>query len=255
MSISTVMYTAITGLNAYGDSLSVVGNNIANADTPGFKASTAEFDDLISRSEGGEEIGHGVDLTAVSHPFLQGAIQNTESMTDLAIQGKGFFIVKDASGNSFYTRAGHFTVDANHHLANADGLVVQGVAGDITLDPAGGNLDGLQIDGNGVIRGRFSNGASLPLGQIALADFVNEEGLEALGHSLFVPTGASGEARVNAPGSGSLGSLVAGGLEASTVDLAREFVGMISFQRAFQVNSRVVTAAEQMYDDAINLKQ
>ncbi len=101
MSISSDLYTAATGLNAYGDSLSVVGHDIANVNTPGFKASEVNFGDLMNSLVGAAEIGQGVDLSAVSHPFLQGAIQSTPSDTDLAIQGKGFFVVNDSGGNSF----------------------------------------------------------------------------------------------------------------------------------------------------------
>ncbi|MBI4522680.1 MAG: flagellar hook-basal body complex protein, partial [Deltaproteobacteria bacterium] len=117
-----------------------------------------------------------------------------------------------------------------------------------------GSLSGVRINERGVIYGEFSSGALLPLAQIALANFPNEEGLEPLGDSLFGLSGASGEAQIGAPGAGGLGRLYSGGLEMSTVDLAREFVGMISIQRAFQVNSRVVTVADQMYDEAVNLK-
>ncbi|MBI4526332.1 MAG: flagellar hook basal-body protein, partial [Deltaproteobacteria bacterium] len=127
MSITTALYTATTGLNVYGDSLAIIGHNIANVNTPGFKASRGEFEDLLSAAMDGVEIGYGVQLAAVSHPFVQGAIENTGAATDLGIQGEGLFILKDSAGNSFYTRAGQFRLDPSGNLVNPDGLIVQGL--------------------------------------------------------------------------------------------------------------------------------
>src|ERR1044071_8017532 len=122
MSISSSMYTAETGLAASGIAMEVVGNNIANSNTVGFKASTANFSDLFAAAQGELELGDGVDLAAVRRLDTQGAIETTNSALNLAVAGQGFFILKDSSGNTFYSRAGEFTVDANGNVVNPAGL-------------------------------------------------------------------------------------------------------------------------------------
>jgi flagellar hook protein FlgE len=425
MTISSSLYTSLTGLENYGASLGVIGHNVANVNTVGFKASRPDFANLVSSLSGEIETGHGVDLTHLSRPFLQGAVQTSDSVTDLAIEGPGLFVVNDSAANSYYTRAGQFTLDVNSNLVNAQGLLVQGFQGgpggalgnitidrsvilpgtvtsavslqlnlDVTSSPpvsalppdaagtedtstnwfsagnfstalgifdssgeerslifvfrktpipnqweyrvladsnavtggtpdqfqqvnapggllafnsdgtldatgtnitavngitwangattpsigldfsgttqfgdpsavfqisqngnASGGLRSIVIDRQGVITGQFSNGGTQAIAQIALANFASEEELEAFQDTLFLPTVLSGAAQTGAPGSGGLGALVSGATEGSTVDLATEFVGMILFQRAFQVNSRTISVADEMYQEAVNLRQ
>lgn len=450
MSITSSLSNGISSLLSYGNSMSIIGNNVANLNTVGFKASRAEFADLLSSMDGAAEIGHGVRLAGVSQPFLQGALETTGIVTDLAIQGSGLFVVQDSGSDSFYSRAGHFSLDENSDLVNPKGFALQGFKfdeagtlsaefGKITLgndatlppkattsvaltmnldatatapttafppdsvgaedDPANwfeasnfsttvsifdslgkshdlsflfrkettpgnseassagsiqwkyrvvangdevsggtaaklrqvssegtltftdtGNLDestsiisdigaitwaedtdtlsiggtadpqtisaadlnfsgttqfalpssvvdssqdgkslgtntGFDIDGNGIITGNLSNGDTKALYQIALAGFPNEEGLDSVGDSLFSESIDSGDAAVGKPGEGGLGSIISGGVETSTVDLTKEFLGLITTQRAFQVNSRVITVAERMYEEAVNLKR
>jgi flagellar hook protein FlgE len=395
----------------YGSSLSVVGNNVANVNTVGYKAHRAEFSDLLSTVERGVGIGRGVSLGGVTRLFLQEAPQTTGSATDLA----------------FYTRAGQFSVDQSGNLVNPQGLVVQGmpvdeagnlagelgnivlgdsvslpaeattsmsltanlnaesttpvdIAGDpiefpgedapaedwfaasnfsttikvydslgqgheltvlfrksdsdplswefsvvadatevggeepdlsevgsgtltfnddgtledpddLSIDLTGlangaadlsialsfdgstqfaspsavtsvqqdgsstGALTGVAIDPQGIITGQFSNGGALALYQIALADFNNVEKLDAVGNSLFAQSSESGDALIGTPGGGGFGSILSSGLELSTVDITQEFVSLIGSQRGFQVSSRIVTVADQMYDEAANLKR
>jgi flagellar hook protein FlgE len=413
----------------------VVGNNVANVNTVGFKAYRTEFADLLSSLEAGAEIGRGVSVAGVTRLFLQGALQQTGNVTDLAIQGAGLFIVKDPNGNSFYTRAGQFTLDRSGTLVNPQGLTVQGfpvdeagtplgglgniVLGDgislppeattsvslsanldagsttptdawpggvgtdasqedwlaasnfsttvtvydslgqaheltflfrktdantweykavmpitdVQADPANpenwiavgegtlafnsdgelalnedgtpqstigdititglvsgaddltvladdlsfagssqfaspsavtflqqngasaGTLTGITIDAQGLITGQFSNNGTLALYQIALANFANVGGLAAIGDSLFAQSQDSGDVLIGTPGAGGFGSILSSGLELSTVDITQEFVNLIGSQRGFQVNSRIVTVADQMYDEAANLKR
>jgi flagellar hook protein FlgE len=414
-------YVAAGALDAYGTALAVVGNNIANLNTVGFKAARPEFADIVAAAADGSNAGMGVRGPIVSRPFLQGQIVAGEAGTDLAVEGAGLFVLRSGSGATFYSRAGQFALDAGGRLVNAAGLAVQGLAGgglaDIVIDrtlslpPAAtgtirlaGNLDastsappsampadapgseatpalwfeaanfsarasifdslgrphdltlvfrktaapnrweyrvladgaeiaggsagllrqvsgsggllafnadgtldtaasvfspigpiswangagpqaiasdlaaftqfsfpsalaaaaqdgspqaslaGVRVDRSGTLTGEFSDGRTLALARIALANFANVEGLEPLGETLFAESALSGPAAIGSPGSGGLGAIAPGSLEGSSVDLAAEIVGLIQFQRAFQVNARVIAVAERMYEEAANLK-
>jgi flagellar hook protein FlgE len=409
MSISSSLYTAEGALGVTDLSMSVIGNNIANTNTVGFKASQVDFADLFAAAQEGLQPGQGVQLAGTHRLEQQGAIENTGAPLDLAVAGQGFFILKDGSGQSFYTRAGQFSVDAGGVVVNPDGLVLQGAAGNITfaggltlpgqattavnlavnldadaaslagLFPAGdaapgawfsagnfsagasmfdsaggrhgmsfvfrknganswdyrvvanrneidaaapasadlrevgsgtltfdstgaltnvtggigavtwvggaanaaanlsfagttqfavpsavlslgqdgvgnGTLTRVAIDSQGRITGEFSNGRSRNFGQVALANFPNSNGLDAIGDSLLTLSADSGNAVTGVPGQGGLGSVLSGALEMSNVDLSQEFVNMILTQRSFQINSRVITVADEMYTVAASLK-
>ncbi len=412
MSIVGSLFVAADALDTLSNAISVAGDNIANLNTVGFKASRIEFADLLSTIDGQIEIGHGVRLADVSKMFQQGALETTQSLTDLAIDGGGFFILKNGAGETFYSRAGEFHLDASGNLVNPLGLFLQGASANISLgavltlpaqatsslglkvsldaaaatpgaafpagpdaSPAawnaagnfslvttvydtagaahdltfvfrkngansweyrilaqrneldaaaststdlrdlgasgtlqfnpdgsfdaagstvsgitgvswvsggtqtiapgslsfagsvqyaqpssltslssdgygGGFLTGVSIDGGGAITGRYSNGVTRPIGTIELANFTSSEGLDPAGDGLYRATAESGAALTGAPG-----QVVSGALEMSTVDLAREMVTLITSQRGFQVNSRVITVADQMYAAAAQLKQ
>ena len=412
MSISSSLYTAESALDASGVAMGVVGHNLANANTVGFKASEADFADLFAAAQGELAIGDGVQLAAVKRLDRQGAVETTASALDLAVVGHGFFVLKDAGGNSFYSRAGQFSLDADGNVVNPDGLLLQGAAGNITLDsgltmparatttiglrlnldataaptgafPAGpdaapgawlsagdfsaalplfdsagqshdatfvfrqsgpnawdyrvvaarseidataptsaelreigagtltfdasgaltgatgglnavawigggasaaiaaanlsfagttqyaapaavlaldqdgaasGTLARIAIDQQGKITGQFSNGRDQAVGQVVLANFKNPDGLEAIGDSLLAATSESGAAVTGIPGAGGRGALVSGALETSNVDMAAEFADMILVQRSFQLSSRVISVADQMYSIAAGLK-
>lgn len=432
MSITSSMYTGVTGLLTYSGAMSVLSNNLANVNTVGFKYSRSQFADLLSARESGVLIGRGVRMAAVSPLFSQGVYQATGGVSDLTIQGKGLFIVKDADGQPFYSRAGQFSVDKDGKLVTPELMVVQGFQVDANGQPIGGlegvqlggglsllpeattkvtlsvNLDsrvttpadpwpggvgaddtatnwfaaknyattvrvfdslgqehqltylfrkndtnplqweyrvvvpitdvqatptnpdnliavsegtiefntdgtlnqtastigdvsitglvngaadltiaaadmsfagstqvatasslssfqsdgsapgtltGFTIDSRGVITGQYSNGGTLPLYQLALADFPGVERLTPSGGTLWAQSPESGDAIIGTPDSGGFGTTLSGGLEQSTVDVAQEFVAMIGAQRGFQANSRVITVADQMYDEVVNLKR
>lgn len=434
MSITSAMYTGVTGLITYSGEMSVVSNNLANVNTVGYKNSRSQFADLLSAQEGGILIGRGVRMAAAQPSFSQGVFQATGNVSDLTVQGKGLFIVKNVDGQSFFTRAGQFLLDKDKVLTSPEGALVQGfhvdsngqtigglqnidlgvgasllpkattkmtlavnlaskettptatwqnngaagtvdtvdnwyagknfsttvrvfdslgqehqltllfrtkqsappswdytVVAPITdvqksptdpkalialstgtlqfkpdgaLDVAGstiadinmtglvdgaadlkilgkdmsfagstsvasnsspsssqidgsapGTLTGFAIDTQGIITGQYSNGGTLPLYQLALADFPGVERLTPVGGTLWAQSPQSGDAIIGSPGSGGFGSTLSGGLEQSTVDVAQEFVSMISAQRGFQANSRVITTADQMYDDVVNMKR
>lgn len=412
MAIISSLYTGVSGLSANGTAMSIIGDNIANSNTVGFKASRASFGDILSQnlvgSSGTFQIGRGAMLTGVSPVFTQGSFQTTESGLDMAIDGDGFFMVKDPNGANFYTRAGQFSVDRDGYLVNPEGYKVQGYlasqqgtitggVGDISLsssfippvastgaaitanlnaadsvpsvapfDPSdsatynfstgitlydslgnghmenvyfvktgagtwdvyapgstsgmasignlafdsGGNLtapvggklnatfdysasgagtiggigffdfnsasqyaasstilsqsqDGypsgslrsVSVDQSGIMTGLFSNGMTRAVGQVALANFQNPNGLTKYGRNLYASNLDSGQATIGTPGTGGYGRVLSNSLELSNVDLAREFVDMITAQRGFQANSKVITTSDDMLSDLINLKR
>jgi flagellar hook protein FlgE len=417
MSIVGSMYTASTALGAFGVSMAVVGHNIANLNTAGFKASRVDFADLLPTALGEVEAGHGVFVADAGQIFTQGALEPTSNVTDLAIGGSGFFIMRDAAGTSYYTRAGQFRLDSAYNVVNPQGYFLQGLSGDISLagqqtqqaqattnlgmifnlnsavtaptaafpatidasqsawiaasnfsiistiydsqgaahdlnflfrntapndwdyrvvaarrelDPTApnstdlrqlgaggtlrfnsngtlnadlstitditgmtwvngaanqtipavglsvtgttqyakasalatmvqnglppGTLKGIDIDSQGGIYGLYSNGNAQLIDTLQLAHFTNVDDLDPFGDTLFLPTVESGAAQIGLPGTGGRGNIVSGTLELSTVDLAAEFVTMLVSQRAFQMNSRVITTADEMYSVAAELK-
>jgi flagellar hook protein FlgE len=435
MALTSALFTGVSGVNSNGNAMNVIGDNIANVNTVGFKSSRSVFFDLLSADVGGSKVGLGSRFAAATRLFTQGGVETTNSPTDLAIQGRGFFAVQNAQGTNFYTRAGQFNLDKDGFLVNAEGLKVQGIkldssgnpitaptnieidngqlvaptattaidmalnldgaavvpalalpadaagtsappntwfggsnfstvvtiydslgaphdvtflfrktttanewdyrvlanGGDIAggtagqlqqISGAGGrvaynpdgtldltaptntnisaigplnwadgaaaqtinaagirfagstqyslpssvavlNQDGIppatvtsiDIDNNGVISGLFSSGRSVPLFRLALADFANPQGLTHVGSTLFSESTDSGQALFGSPGSGGFGTVLSGTLELSTVDLATEFVKMITTQRGFQASSRTITVTDSMLEEIANLKR
>jgi flagellar hook protein FlgE len=411
------LYAGISGLSANATAMTVIGDNIANVNTTAFKSNRSHFANILSTSLGGESatagVGRGVEFWGVNAQWTQGSLENSSSATDLAINGKGFFMVQDSSGSNFYTRAGNFTFDKNGYLVNPDGLQLQGyaidadgnigsitdiyipgerisppvsttefnfdinldsaaIAGDtyttaqtmydslgnaipvtftftrqaaaqtwtvtgsipstagtgvtfggnasmdIVFDPNGtmttalgapvddipvnillgngaatplsttwtmldasgnslgditgyaaesgttfqyqdgypaGSLRGISVDEAGVVTATYSNGEMTPMFQIALVDFPSYDGLTKMGRNLYAESIASGQALPGVAGTGRLGSVAPSSLEMSNVDLAEEFVKMITTQRAFQANSRVITSSDEILQELINIKR
>jgi flagellar hook protein FlgE len=410
------LFAGISGLNANATAMTVVGDNIANVNTTAFKSNRSSFANILSQSLGGasgNDIGRGVDFWGTTPLWTQGSLENTSSPTDLAINGKGFFMVNDSSGSTLFTRAGEFTFDRNGFLRNPDQLTVQGYpvtgvapdgslvlgnisdinvpggsisppfatdeftmdtnldagaqvgetyttsvnfydslgnsvpvtfnftntgsgqwsvagtipasagtgvtlngaanlplsfdangvltapAGDVAVsmtltngaaspqavtwdlyDAAGvnrgdmtgyaspstttyqtqngypaGTLRGISFDESGILTGSYSNGQLTPLYQLALADFPSYYGLTKMGRNLYAESLESGQALPGTPGSGTLGNVSPSAIEMSNVDLAQEFVKMITTQRAFQANSRVITTSDEVLTELINIKR
>jgi len=407
------LYSGVTGLNAAGYSMSVVGNNIANSNTVGFKASYTSFADILSQSlggaVGGNQVGRGVALSDIGTVFSQGSFENTTNGTDLAIEGAGFFIVADSSGR-YYTRAGNFIMDEEGYLVSPGGFKLQGYATDATgalitsvsdinvanvssapkqtssfsisanLDgsarlgdeysttitmydsigeaiplsitftklgtgnawtytasippsmgtatgsgtiefDADGNMgtfdssttfsdksffidlpgtggadftvtwdvwdsatsgpttdltgyaaasdtnalfqDGyspgaiqtISVDQDGQIIGLFTNGQTRTLGQVLLADFVSPYGLTKMGRSLYAESANSGQPTVGSPNTGGRGRIASNSLEMSNVDMASEFVKMITTQRAYQANAKVITTSDELLSELMTIKR
>jgi len=410
------LFAGISGLNANSTAMTVIGDNIANVNTTAFKANRSSFANVLSQSLGGSigsDIGRGVEFWGTSPLWTQGSLENSGSPTDLAISGKGFFIVQDDSGTNFFTRAGQFHLDQAGDMVNPDGYLVQGYAidangnlgnltsisipgerisppsattefsfdinldsttatngtystsqsvfdtlgnaipltltftktanpgewtvgaaipasagpgvafnpasgptgtitmafdtngnlsnpaGDQTLqltltngatnplditwdlfDTSGANLGditgyatpsattfqyqdgytsgvlrGISVDEDGVVTAAYSNGQLTPTYQIALADFPSYDGLAKLGKNLYSESLASGQPMPGVAGNGRMGSITPGAIEGSNVDLSQEFTSMIIAQRGFQANARVITTADEMLTELVNLKR
>ncbi|UMG92965.1 flagellar hook-basal body complex protein [Nocardioides sp. TF02-7] len=278
------LFAGISGLRTNQTMLDVTGNNIANANTTGFKASTTVFSDTLSQmltassgqnaGRGGTnpiQVGLGVQLAATSTNFNQGAPQTTGRMTDLMITGDGFFVVRDG-GQSFFTRAGAFSFDESGRLCAPNGMRVQGFRLDAAGDPVGGPVDvsldtaGLRlppgveltsysIGADGKLRGVFSDDVQRDIVQLAIADFANPMGLEKTGDTMYRESANSGAADLGVAGQGERGQVMAGALEMSNVDLSAEFTNLILAQRGFQASARVITTSDQVLDELVNIKR
>ena len=423
MALTGALFAGVSGINANGNAMNIIGDNIANVNTIGFKSSRAVFFDLLSADIGGTKVGLGTRLADAQRPFVQGGVETTNSPTDMAIQGRGLFVLRDTAGASFYSRAGQFVLDDQGNLVNPAGLRVQGfgldsagnintglndivinqsvvaptptsiITSTVNLDatsttpiptfpvgvpPSGlpaawfaganfstvltvfdslgqghdltylfrktaantwdyrvtanaaevggtaGNLQqvgngtlvfnangslntgtpanitaawangasaqtitaanqiflgttqyaqassvsvlnqdgstsgvlrGINIGTDGTITGQFTTGGTQPLFRVALADFASPEGLTHLGNSLFLESQQSGPVLIGAPDNGSFGTVLSGSLELSTVDLATEFVKMVTTQRAFQASSRTITVTDTLLEEVSNLKR
>lgn len=405
MGILTSMFTAVSGLSTYGNALGVIGNNVANVGTVGFKGSRTSFAELVSSSlSSAQQVGLGVRVAAVQGNFSQGSLNTTGNTLDLAINGDGFFQLQNSAGANFYSRAGQFQVDKLGQVVDPTGHLLQGyqatssgvvtgAIGTIVLstsnsapqatstetvhanlsaaatvptasfsvsDPtsynfsssqtiydslgsphdltfyyvktstantwalyrqidggtataatnlvftsagalstggsqalsltiaggaatpqsvtvdfsnmtqygsasalldqsqngyASGSLQRVSVDSQGNVVAQFTNGQTRILAQVVLNRFVNPQGLIREGDNLFLQSNDSGSPIIGAPGGNGLGTIVAGALEQSNVDLGKEFVDMIVNQRAFQANSKAITTSDEMLQDLVNLKR
>jgi flagellar basal-body rod protein FlgG len=259
------LYAAGSGMNAQQLSIDNIANNLANSNTTGFKARRTQFQDLLYQSvlqpgaaagsqtivPSGLQLGLGTRPAANSIVFTQGAMTQTSNPLDLTIQGKGFFQVQQPDGTTAYTRAGSFQLNANGAIVDPNGnaLVPQ-----ITI-PAQSQTITIAPDGT-VSYTQPGQTATQTAGQIQLANFTNPGGLNSLGNGLFSPTDASGVAIVGNPGgTDGVGTLQQGYIENSNVSIVEEFVNMISSQRAYEANTKVVKAADEMYQQVNNVTQ
>lgn len=269
------MYSAISGMRNMQTKLDVIGNNIANVNTFGFKKGRTTFKDMVSQQLAGatgpgggrggvnpRQVGLGVQLASIDTIHTQGSLQNTNRELDLGISGDGYFIVEDGTTN-YYTRAGNFYLDSNGNLVNADGLFVLDSNGNRInfANIVGGganwvnNIESFSIGADGTINIINSSGALVTGPSIGIAKFSNPEGLTKAGNNLYTESANSGAPQRTAPGSNGAGVLVAGTLEMSNVDLAEEFTEMIVAQRGFQANTRVITTSDEILQELVNLKR
>jgi flagellar basal-body rod protein FlgG len=249
------LYVSKTGLSAQDTQLTTVANNLANVGTVGFKRDRAVFEDLlyqIQRQPGaqsteetqlpsGLQLGTGVRVVGTQKQFTEGSLQITENALDVAVDGRGFLQILQPDGTIAYTRNGQLHLNSDGQMVNASGLLLQPV---ITV-PQDAQTITIGTDGtvSAVIPG---NPQPQELGNIQLVDFVNPGGLQATGGNLFLETASSGNPILGTPGQDGLGELQQGTLENSNVDIVEEMVNMITTQRAYEMNSKVVSTADQM---------
>lgn len=255
--------TAATGMAAQQANMDVISNNIANVSTAGFKKSRAEFEDLVYQtskepgsatglnaySPNGVQTGLGVRTAATQKDFTMGNALVTKNPLDVQIEGLGFFQILTPDGQVAYTRDGSFKKDPNGKIVDKNG---NSLLPEINVPP---NVTGIEISGTGAVQVTVS-GSDLPqsIGQIDIANFVNPAGLKALGRNLFAQTSASGQAITTRPGLNGTGFLSQGQLESSNVNIVDEMVGMITAQRAYETNSKVMQTSDQMLQAINNLK-
>ncbi len=290
------MYSGISGMKNFQTKLDVIGNNIANVNTFGFKKGRVNFKDMISQTVAGasspsatlggvnaKQVGLGSTLAAIDTIHTQGSLQTTGRGLDLAISGDGYFVVAPNPGagdvpfnelDKSFTRAGNFYLDEDGFLVNSDGLYLQGYAvtpGTPGTDDTPGTPDTIDtsrytrmqipssaesysISDKGEVQ-YVENGQIKLAGQVIIAKFDNNEGLQKVGQNLFKESANSGVPTDNAPNEDGAGSVVAGALEMSNVDLSEEFTEMIVAQRGFQANTRIITTSDEILQELVNLKR
>jgi flagellar basal-body rod protein FlgF len=254
---------AVSGMLANQRALDVVSNNLANANTTGFKRAVAHTTDvgyqagLTAPVPGGLDvhllgIGEGTQLADINHEFMPGAVQATGNPFDVALQGDGFFQVTQPDGSTAYTRDGSFTVDQDGRLVTAGGLPVQSDQGTDLVLPQ--DVTSAHIDDTGQLIATDSTGNDQVVGALGISQFTNNAGLQANGQNLWTATAASGPANPILQGSTSAPAIVAGAIEGSNVDMADEFTRLIQAQRGYQMNAKVVQSWDEIQQMANNLR-
>jgi flagellar basal-body rod protein FlgG len=260
--MNPALRTAATGMAAQQTRTEVIANNLANVNTTAFKRSRAQFEDLLYQNLQGPtvlgssetntapaiQVGRGTRLAGVQRQTSQGALEATGRSLDVGIDGEGFFPVQLPAGTTAYTRDGSFQISDQGVLVTSDGYQV----GSGIKVPA--DVTDVTISATGVVSGSKGAGSDQQeLGRIELARFANPSGLEAMGQNIFAATPASGEATTGYPLDDGMGRLVQGQLEGSNVEIVQEMVDMISAQRAYELNSKAVKAADEMSQTATDM--
>jgi flagellar hook protein FlgE len=265
--------SGVSGVQQFQGKLDVIGNNIANSNTFGFKTGRADFEDSFSQtiqaSGGSVQIGSGVGTGAVRSMFSQGTISRTGIPSDMAIEGDGIFVVRDTiSGETFATRAGDFRRDSQGYLVTNQGYRLQGYGdgaasrGDILINDTGkpeGDTSGMtdfRVESNGKITVILGSGNTFVRGQVLLQRFQDPSALVKEGNNLYSGIELAGALpQADVPGTNGLGSIAGGHIESSNVDLANEFSSLIVTQRGFQASARIITTSDELLQEVINLKR
>ena len=269
------MDSGVSALDQFQQQLNVIANNIANVNTVGFKSSTSDFADTFSQTMGSNatgpmQVGTGVMTSSISNDFTQGSITSTGVPTDMAINQNGFFMVKDpTTGAEYATRDGEFSVDNSGYLVTSAGMRVQGYTdaglttlGDIQINNTGAPngdtsaVSSYSFSTDGTVSVQLDDGTQFTRGQILLQNFSEPSQLTKEGGNLYSGTTAAGAlANPSVAGTQGLGSIVTGSLEMSNVDLASQLTGLITTQRAYEANTKVVTTSDEILQDLVNLKR
>lgn len=266
-------YTSLNGLKNAQTELSVIANNLANAETTGFKKSRINFADIVSGSASSNPKlvkGIGSTVLSVDQNFSLGPVQQTGSALDLSINGEGFFTTANAaSGKTFFTRNGNFSMDGAGFVMDSVGNRLQGLPVDATgavtgttpvdvqaplTNAAGSDFLAVTVKPDGSIIASYADGSTTPIAKVALASFVAPSGLLQVGGQNWQATGLSGAATYGEPGVARYGTILSGSLEQSNVDIAEEMVGLITAQRYFQANAKAIDTATQLSQTIVNLR-
>lgn len=249
------LHTAATGMDAQQQRIDVIANNLANVNTTGFKKSRADFQDLLyqntkvpgtSASQGvaaptGMQVGTGVRTASTHRSFSEGDLAQTGNQFDIAIEGRGFFQISLPGGEQAYTRSGNFEIDQQGQLVTPDGYLLEP---SIAIPPG---ATAVTIAADGTVSATVAGEtAATEVGQLQLVDFVNPGGLESIGRNFYKATTASGDPQVGPPGLQGLGTTAQGFLEMSNVKVVEEMINLISSQRAYEINSKVIQASDEM---------
>ncbi|TWJ18036.1 flagellar hook-basal body protein [Geobacter argillaceus] len=294
MSVTSAMFTGVSGLLNNGEAINVIGNNIANVNTTGFKSSRTLFDDMLYTSIGNNsQVGRGMAMQKIDNIFSSGSTQNTSSVTDLALQGNSFFALKPpttaapvpAQNSALLSRAGSFHVDSTLTLINPEGYQVLDTQGNpikfldtgaavatdfskvVKIEPNGlisylakDGVSTLYYNTSGTVGVATTPANALTVQKLAIVSPVDPSALEKAGGNLYNPTAAAGIPAVafslaaNAP-NGTSNKVLSNSLEQSNVDMATEFVNLIMTQRAYSANSKTITTADEMTQEVLNLKR
>jgi flagellar basal-body rod protein FlgG len=256
------LYSAATGMEAQQLNLNTIANNLANVNTPGFKRSKIEFQDLLyqkPRASGSEagggnvvptgiEVGNGSRVVATAKIFTQGQLTQTGEKLDIAIQGDGFFEVQKADGTLAYTRDGSFKLSPNGQITTSDGLTV--LSG---FQPVPAGTTSIALSDTGEVT--YSGPAGDQTFRLSLTRFANPSGLRSLGGNLYEETGASGTPEAGAPGEQGFGTTRQGYVETSNVNIVEEMVNLIVAQRAYEINSKSIQTSDEMLQNVAQLKR
>src|ERR1700722_14511991 len=252
--MNLALWSAKTGLDAQNTQMAIIANNLANANTTGFKSDRAAFQDLMYQNirqvgaqsttntqySTGLTLGTGVRIVATEKNYAQGSVTQTNGSLDLSISGKGFFQITLPDGTLAYSRDGSLSLDAQGNVVTASGY---------PLSPAITIPQGTQtvtVGTDGVVTAVSAAGKTTQIGQVQLADFINEEGLQPTGNNLLIESDSHGTPQVGTPGTNGLGTVAQGSLETSNVNTVTELVNMIECQRAYEMNSKAITTVDQM---------
>lgn len=288
MSLIGTLTSGVSALQSFTKGLEVIGNNIANVNTVGYKSSSTSFADSFSNTLRGSapsngstpnlsstQVGTGVRISGISSNFTQGGLSTTGVSTDLGISGNGFFrVTNPVDGSEYATRAGNFRIDDQGFLVTSQGYRVQGLTGgssgtspatvgDIQLGtpPTGAELKSYSFDRQGNFIEFYSDGTSATTNQVLTQTYTDTSALQKAGDNMFTGFAAAGAvggvalSTANKPGQNGLGTIESGTLELSNVDLTQQFADMITTQRSFQANSRMITVSDTVLEDIVNLKR
>ncbi|CAM2827602.1 flagellar hook-basal body protein [Rariglobus hedericola] len=289
MSLIGTLTSGVSALRSFTKGLEVIGNNIANVNTVGYKSSQASFADSFSNTLRGSapsngttpnqssiQVGTGVRIAGITSNYGQGALTTTGVGSDLGVSGNGFFrVVNTVDGQEYASRAGNFRFDDQGYLVTSEGYRVQGLTGgtsssapgtvgDIRLNttpPTGTELQSYSVDRLGNVVEFYSDGSSLTSNRLLLQNYTDPSALQKEGNNLYTGFSAAGAiggvalTAANGAGQNGLGTIESGTLELSNVDLTEEFANMITTQRSFQASSRLVTVSDSVLEDIVNLKR